>query len=147
MAGKQLILQVGAVGALLLVSCPPAFGQWWKLGFGSSCGSGCCDKEKCPPPYIHHQEGPPRLKVKQGCGKPVCDPCTLPHYGYFQTCWRGWPFAPDWSHCPVPPPGAYANGTAPVVTAAPATPPQTIKIQVLPANETPAPNADGSVRR
>jgi hypothetical protein len=36
----------------------------------------------------------------------VCDPCTLEHFGYYATCWAPWPYPPDWSHCPTPPPGA-----------------------------------------
>lgn len=71
-----------------------------------SCGT--CDSyhEKCPPPYKHCYEGPPRIHFKHGCPKPVCDPCHLPHYGYFRPCWRKWPWAPNWSHCYCPPPGA-----------------------------------------
>jgi len=65
----------------------------------------CCNKN-CPPPFIHCQEGPPNLKFKKACPRPVCDPCQLEHYGYYATCWHPWPFPPDWSHCPVPPPGA-----------------------------------------
>jgi hypothetical protein len=63
-----------------------------------------CGHEKCPPPYIHWMEGPPKIKFKKGCPRPVCDPCNLPHYGYYQTCWGPWPFGPDWSHCRVPTP-------------------------------------------
>ena len=57
-------------------------------------------RQKCPPPYVHHHEGPPRLWFKCACPKPVCDPCSLEHYGYYQTCWRPWSFPPDMSHCP-----------------------------------------------
>src|SRR5262245_36824157 len=89
----------GAASAAALALGPAAYGQWF--GLGSSCK---CDK--CPPPYVHCSEGPPKLKFKHACPKPVCDPCTLPHYGYFQACWRPWLLPPDWSHCPVPPPGA-----------------------------------------
>ena len=85
----------GAASAAILVWSPGAYGQ----GLLSKC-------DKCPPPFIHYSEGPPHLKFKKACPKPVCDPCTLPHYGYFATCWRPWLLPPDWSHCPVPPPGA-----------------------------------------
>jgi hypothetical protein len=88
----------GATSAAVLAFSPAAYGQWFGLG--------CSKCEKCPPPFVHHSEGPPNLKFKKACPKPVCDPCTLPHYGYFQTCWRPWLLPPDWSHCPVPPPGA-----------------------------------------
>jgi hypothetical protein len=83
------------VGAGALAPAPEA-SAWFGI-------FGCCH-EKCPPYYIHCQEGPPKIKIKCGCPKPVCDPCTLPHFGYFRTCWQPWPFPPDWSHCPVPPP-------------------------------------------
>jgi len=65
-----------------------------------------CGKGRCPPHFKYHYEGPPKIKFKHGCPRPICDPCYLPHYGYFPTCWHPWPFPPDWSHCAVPPPGA-----------------------------------------
>jgi hypothetical protein len=43
----------------------------------------------------------------------VCDPCALPHFGYYQTCWSPWPYPRDFRHCPYPqasdalPPPAY----------------------------------------
>src|SRR5437773_60836 len=58
-----------------------------------NCGG---PKVDCPPPYCHVYEGPPCLKWKRGCPRPVCDPCELPHFGYFQTCWSPWPYPPDW---------------------------------------------------
>jgi hypothetical protein len=61
-------------------------------------------KVKCPPPYYHVYEGPPCLKFKKGCPRPVCDPCELPHFGYYQSCWTPWPYPPDWRHCPYPTP-------------------------------------------
>jgi hypothetical protein len=36
------------------------------------------------------------------CPKPVCDPCSLEHYGYYPTCWQPWPFPPDYRHCQGP---------------------------------------------
>jgi hypothetical protein len=70
-------------------------------------------KVDCPPPYYHVYEGPPCMKFKKGCPRPVCDPCELPHFGYFQTCWSPWPYPRDFRHCPYPhpsdalPPPAY----------------------------------------
>jgi hypothetical protein len=61
-------------------------------------------KVSCPPPYSHVYEGPPCLKFKKGCPRPVCDPCELPHFGYFQTCWTPWPYPRDFRHCPYPTP-------------------------------------------
>src|SRR5687767_926546 len=63
-------------------------------------------KHGCPKHTKHIQEGPPKLCFKKGCPKPICDPCELKHYGYYQACWAPWPFPPDWSHCAVPPVGA-----------------------------------------
>ena len=65
-----------------------------------------CAKGPCPPYVKYRFEGPPRICFKHGCPKPICDPCHLPHYGYYPVCWQPWPFPPDWSHCPVPPPAA-----------------------------------------
>jgi hypothetical protein len=70
--------------------------------------SGGCH-EKCPPYYIHCTEGPPKIKFKCGCPKPVCDPCMLDHFGYYRTCWQPWPCGPDGSHCPLPPAGSLAT--------------------------------------
>jgi hypothetical protein len=70
-------------------------------------GHGCFHKERCPPPFVHRVEGPPHLRYKHACPRPVCDPCSLYHWGYYQPCWRPWPFPPDYNHCPVPPVAAY----------------------------------------
>lgn len=68
-----------------------------------------CTCEKCPPPYVHCQEGPPCIKFKCSCPKPVCNPCNLRSWGYYENCWHPWPYPPNWSHCrdlpPVPPSG------------------------------------------
>ena len=60
----------------------------------------------CPPPLKWCSEQAPKIKFKCACPRPVCDPCNLQHYGYYATCWQPWPFPPDYSHCPTPPPGA-----------------------------------------
>jgi hypothetical protein len=72
-----------------------------------------CNKDCCPPCYKYRYEGPPKIKFKKGCPKPLCDPCNLPHYGYYPTCWGPWPFQQDWCHCPVPPPAALVPPYAP----------------------------------
>jgi hypothetical protein len=59
----------------------------------------------CPPPYCWYSEGPPCLKFKCACPRPVCEPCKLEHFGYYATCWNPWPYPQNWSHCPTPPPG------------------------------------------
>lgn len=56
------------------------------------------------------QEKPPHWHIKRTCpSKPVCDPCSLEHHGYYHTCWRPSSVPPDWSHCPVPPPAVVFN--------------------------------------
>jgi len=27
----------------------------------------------------------------------------MENFGYYPTCWRAWPFPPNYGHCPVPP--------------------------------------------
>lgn len=79
------------------------------LAGDGSCGAGGCStgqcapqKIDCPPPYYHYYEGPPHLKFKKACPRPICDPCHYEHFGYYQPCWAPWPFPEDWSHCPYP---------------------------------------------
>lgn len=72
----------------------------------TTCEAGVSCKECCPKPYKHWYEGPVRIHYKRGCPRPVADPCRLPHYGYYPTCWHKWPWPPEWSHCQVPTPGA-----------------------------------------
>jgi hypothetical protein len=80
---------------------------------------GHCQHWFCPCPFYHCMEGPPKIKYKKGCPRPVCPPCTLEHWGYFE------PFPPDWTHCPVPPPAAHMEAPlfgGPTMLEAPATP-------------------------
>jgi hypothetical protein len=84
-------------------------GAWAQLPCASCATSNCPPTAPCRPcpPYYHHvQEGPPRICIKCGCPRPVCVPCDAPHWGYYQTCWRPWPWPPDWSHCPGHTPAA-----------------------------------------
>ena len=75
---------------------------------GGSCGScgSFCQTHHCPPAYVHCLEGPPCIRWKCGCPRPVCNPCELPHWGYYDKCWTPWPFPPNWTHCPTLPPAA-----------------------------------------
>jgi hypothetical protein len=91
---SSLVL-AGMVGLGVLTHAPRAAAG--PLGIFDSC---CC--KKCPK-FVYCQEGPPRIKMKTGCSRPVCDPCNLEHFGYYRTCWQPWPYPQDWSHCPVPP--------------------------------------------
>jgi hypothetical protein len=102
---SRIVKTMGVTGAAsfaLLACCPMGYGGVLEaLGF------------HCPPPYKHCQEGPPRLCFKTVCPRPVCGPCDLKHFGYFQNCWMPYPYAPDWSHCPVP--QAVIDNVVPVV--------------------------------
>jgi len=113
------IVCASLVSMLLLVLVSPAF-----AGGFLTC------REKCPPPFVHCQEGPPRLKFKCACPKPVCDPCNLEHYGYYQTCWRPWSFPPDARHCPEALPSVVIGGVsaAPVIEA-----PAALPVRPMPA--------------
>ena len=98
--GKVIIMQMShsrlaivLSGLAVLVS-----GNAVRAGEGGLCCS-------CPPPMKWCSEGAPRIKFKCACPRPVCDPCSLQHYGYYATCWQPWPFQQDWSHCKTPPPG------------------------------------------
>jgi hypothetical protein len=81
---------------------------------------GVCQQTHCPPHFHHCQERPPVICIHCGCPRPVCNPCSLPNFGYFQPCWTPWPLPPDWSHCPSPPPAAHVQlGTPAVVPGIP----------------------------
>ncbi|MFO0863185.1 MAG: hypothetical protein U0744_00745 [Gemmataceae bacterium] len=105
---KVMAKAVGAWAmALVLFNAGAAFAD----GDCMSCGTGYCaparcSSHHCPPALKHCAEGPPRICVRLGCPKPICNPCTQPNWGYYETCWRPWPFPPDYSHCAVVPPAA-----------------------------------------
>ncbi len=88
------------------------YGPYGQAVANGSAGHGQPCREKCnwlccPPILKHCMERPPRICFWPSCPKPICSPCEAPHWGYYPTCWRPWPFPPDWSHCPVPPPAAF----------------------------------------
>ena len=83
-------------------SCAPC------ASFGTPCAVGC-QTHHCPPAFKICSEGPPRLHWTTGCPHPVCNPCDLPHWGFYETCWSPWPFPPNWTHCPVMPPAAMVT--------------------------------------
>jgi hypothetical protein len=112
----------------------------------TSCSSGSCQRRDCPPWFHHCQERPPVICIKCGCPRPVCNPCILPNFGYFQTCWTPWPLPPDWGHCPVTPPAAYVQlGQPAAVPGIPSTAP-TQKLRPAPSTGldfTPLPKGSG----
>ena len=72
----------------------------------ATCGPAGCQHFHCPPALKWCMEGAPRICFQHGCPKPICNPCEAPNWGYYQKCWTPWPWPPDWSHCPVPPPAS-----------------------------------------
>jgi hypothetical protein len=66
-------------------------------------------RSHCPPGISHCRERPPHVHITHGCPKPVCNPCELPNFGYFEPCWRPWPWPTDQAHCRVP------SAAAPVI--------------------------------
>lgn len=117
---NQRWLALTTVAVLLVLGGSRATVQAQGCGMGGCGAGGCstggcssgqcgfhCQRFHCPPCFRHCMERPPKLHYSCGCPRPVCNPCNLPHYGYFQTCWRPWPFPEDWSHCPVQGPQAY----------------------------------------
>lgn len=74
----------------------------------------CNCRERCQwhhcPPHIHHcTEKPPCVWFCCQCPRPSVCPFDNPNFGYFQPCWIPWPWPPDWSHCPVPPPASFIH--------------------------------------
>jgi hypothetical protein len=100
--------------------------------FATGCETGSCLHTHCPPPFKHCMHGPPCIKFKCGCPLPVCPPCNAPNWGYYQPCWRPWPWPPNWAHCPYPVPAAQVapcphaptstSGLPPVVPGSPQAP-------------------------
>ena len=83
-----------------------------ELRDGQLCtGRGSC---LCCPKITFCIEKPPKICFKCVCSKPLCDPCTIEGNGYFPTCWRPFAYPPNYSHCPVPPPGVLASQAPPL---------------------------------
>jgi hypothetical protein len=102
-APAQITISTGGGGGCVSGGCA-----------GGSCGApgcttGCttCQRLGCPPPYRHCTEGPPCIRFLCGCPRPVCNPCEQQNWGYFQPCWRPWPWPHNWNHCAVPGPAAF----------------------------------------
>jgi hypothetical protein len=99
------------ISALLWLATP-ALG-WAQVGFpcasfGTPCAAGC-QTHHCPPAYQHCSEGPPHIHFKCGCPHPIANPCEVPHWGFYETCWLPWPYPPNYTHCPVPPPASMVH--------------------------------------
>src|SRR5437870_6230862 len=93
------LLSCLGISAFLWLALPTA---GWAQTFGVPYAAGCapaCGREHCPPHYHVFVQGPPRMCWHRTCPKPICNPCDLPHFGYFETCWHPWPFPADFTHC------------------------------------------------
>jgi hypothetical protein len=107
------------------------------------CSGGQCQVFHCPPWYHHCQERPPIICIKFGCPRPVCNPCGLPNFGYYPTCWTPWPLPPNWGHCPITPPAAYVQLAGPLAyPGAPNTGPS-VRMQTPPGAIAPPPGGAG----
>jgi hypothetical protein len=84
---------VAAALALLLTPC-------FLLAPGNRASA---DQSWHCPKTVFCRPKPPCIKYKCVCPKPICPCCELENFGYYPTCWRAWPFPPNYSHCPVPP--------------------------------------------
>jgi hypothetical protein len=111
---NQLLRCVGiaAVASLVLPAvswAQPGCLTCATFGTPSTSTGNCCQTLHCPPAYHHCYERPPCIHWKCGCPHPICNPCDLPHWGVYDKCWTPWPFPPNWTHCPTPPPAAYVT--------------------------------------
>ena len=107
------LLRCLGISAFLWFALPSAgwaqtFGAPIAVGGCATCGP-TCQTHHCPPAYKHCYEGAPHIHWTRGCPHPICNPCDLPHWGYFDTCWTPWPFPPQWGHCPTVPPAALVQ--------------------------------------
>jgi hypothetical protein len=81
-------------------------------GPGPGCGAcpGCgCGPGICCPRTTFCRTRPPCIRWKCVSPKPVCDPCSLDHHGYYPTCWHCWPFPPDYGCCRQTPNSVLAD--------------------------------------
>src|SRR5205823_3756548 len=77
----------GSMSSIIRASLVLACGVLLLLGAATSC---LAVGKDCPPCYVHCQEGPPKVKFKCACPRPVCSPCDSPFFGYYPTCWHPW---------------------------------------------------------
>jgi hypothetical protein len=102
------VVKIAGLAAILTLASPT-------LSWAQTCGPflsmvSCGPRhEHCPPAFKYIFEGAPHIHWHRGCPHPICNPCDLPNWGYYETCWTPFPFPPNWSHCPTPPPAAYVH--------------------------------------
>jgi hypothetical protein len=112
MSLRSTVRIMGCVGlSAILWSAIAGTGQAQQFGTptgASSCNT-CAPSHHCPPAYKHRYEGAPHIHWHHGCPHPICPPCELPHFGFYETCWSPFPFPPTWGHCLTPPPAAFVT--------------------------------------
>lgn len=87
----SLVLMIGVImPAWSWAQCGPQGCAPASVSGQGNCQS--CQWLHCPPPYRHCQEKPPCILWHCGCPHPICNPCDLPHWGHYETCWYPWPF-------------------------------------------------------
>jgi hypothetical protein len=113
MSLRTIVKLLRSIGLLtILTFALPSLGYAQQFGTPTCAGSDCghsCQTHHCPPAFKYCFEGPPHIHWKCGCPHPICNPCDLPHFGYFEPCWSPWPFPANLAHCPTPPPASFIN--------------------------------------
>jgi hypothetical protein len=162
MSSRKLLGWLGISAFLWLATPALSWAQFGSATCGVSFGTPCaapCQSFHCPPAYKHCYEGAPHLHFHRGCPHPICNPCDLPQWGYFETCWTPWPFPPSFAHCPVPPPAqfmplnAYGSQLPPVRSTPPGAGPQAPPTPMFPSGSgqeelipLPQPRTNGGMR-
>jgi hypothetical protein len=124
------LTRVAGLSAFLLALCAGAASADEPAAAGPSCeqanwaigawATGICGAwQHCCPKTCFTREKSPCINFRCICLKPICQPCVLEGFGYYPTCWRPWPFPPNYCPCPVPPPGALVD-QAPLIVGVPA---------------------------
>jgi hypothetical protein len=99
LAGASLLALAGKTQAMDLVS--EGYGI-----LGNFTGGIIGPQPHCPT-FVTCQERAPAIKFRLICPTPICDPCKIPHAGYYAPCWQKWPYPPTFANCTVPPPGGF----------------------------------------
>ena len=97
------------------------------------CATGACGScFTCCPKYSFTIEKPPKICFKSVCSKPMCDPCDIRGQRLLPDLLAAWAYPPNYSHCPVPPPGVLASQPPPLVAAPGVTAPEEGQDDALP---------------
>ena len=89
---------------------PPATTKAWGSGAGVTVVDARGPSLKVLPPQVDGLTISRSLNLPQGQ--------SLPHWGYYETCWTPHPFTTNWAHCPVTPPAAMISRVTGCISAA-----------------------------